>query len=164
MKLYELTGKIKELEAILADSGGEISDEMIKEMEETQASLEEKVEGYMKVLATLLSNSTAADDEVRRLKTIATRYKNAHTRLKSYLLMMLEEVGINKVETPFGTCSIRTAGVPKLVLKVGVDDLPDDLCKFSREPDNEKIRSAVEEKGGESEYAELHKSTYLRIS
>ena len=164
MKLYELTGKIKELEELLFESGGEISDEMIKEMEETQASLEQKVEGYMKVLATLLSNSTAADDEVRRLKTIAARNKNAHTRLKSYLMMMLEEIGVDKVETPFGTCSIRTAGVAKLVLNTDLDDLPDDLCKFKREPDNEKIRSLIEEGKISSDVAELQKSTYLRIS
>lgn len=82
-------------------------------------------------------------DRMKRLQDRLTRLERRSDSLKELLFKLMQSADIKKLELAEATLSIR-AGVPKVVL---IDDkeIPDALCRFTREPDRRRIMEWLKE-------------------
>jgi hypothetical protein len=87
-----------QIECILEDNGGELTDELAELLTDTELSLKQKADGYRAVMAKFDHKADAADKEIKRLQDIKKAAKNAKERLKEYILGVMGAFGIKKLE------------------------------------------------------------------
>jgi hypothetical protein len=87
-----------QIECILEDNGGELTDELAELLADTELSLKQKADGYRAVMAKFDHKADAADKEIKRLQDIKKAAKNAKERLKEYILGVMGAFGIKKLE------------------------------------------------------------------
>ena len=80
--LYELQGTMLEIEQVLEDNGGELTEELEVLLNDTEMSIKQKCDGYRAVMAKFASRAEIADKEIKRLQEIKKTAKNAEKRLK----------------------------------------------------------------------------------
>ena len=68
--LYQLTNQMAEIEAMLEETGGEITPELEAVWNETSESLPQKVDGYNQVLRNLTAYASNLADEIKRLQAL----------------------------------------------------------------------------------------------
>lgn len=81
-------------------------------------------------------------DRADELKGRKDRFERRVDALRDLLLKMMNAADQLSIELPEATLSVR-AGQPKLVGDGDAAELPESLCKISREPDRTKIRDAL---------------------
>lgn len=106
--LYELQGTMQEIEQVLEENGGELTEELAMLLNDTEMSIKQKCDGYRAVMAKFASRAEIADKEIKRLQEIKKTAKNAEKRLKEHVLAVMGAYGIKKIEGDL--CSMtRTA-------------------------------------------------------
>ena len=96
--LYELQGTMYQIEQELDDNGGELTDELVVLLTDTELSIKQKADGYRAVMAKFNDRADAADKEIKRLQDIKKAAKNAEKRLKEYILGVMGIYGLKKIE------------------------------------------------------------------
>lgn len=104
MKLYELTGKYAELQALIEDGDSEAVADTLESLE---GAIEEKVDAIHRVHQNLQSDIDALKAEEKRLQERRRTLENEQKRLKEYTEEQLQKAGIKKVKTVIGTVSLR---------------------------------------------------------
>lgn len=89
--------------------------------------------------AKALQDGTA--ERLSELQERKLRFARRIESLRSLAFKMMDAAGLPSKELPEATLSIRK-GQPKLI-EGDVNELPDELCKISREPDRAKIKDAL---------------------
>lgn len=69
------------------------------------------------------------------------RYDRRDEGFRKLIFNLLQHAGLKKLEIPEATFSIRN-GSPKVIITDEMN-LPDDLCRYKREPDKSKIKAAL---------------------
>lgn len=106
--LYELQGTMLQIEQELDDNGGELTDELVALLSDTELSIKQKADGYRAVIAKFSDKADAVDKEIKRLQALKKTANNAVERLKEYILRVMGTYGIKKIEGEY--CSMtRTA-------------------------------------------------------
>lgn len=106
--LYELQGTMLQIEQELDDNGGELTDELVVLLSDTELSIKQKADGYRAVIAKFSDKADAVDKEIKRLQALKKTANNAVERLKEYILRVMGTYGIKKIEGEY--CSMtRTA-------------------------------------------------------
>mgnify|MGYP000105758890 CR=1 FL=1 len=102
MKLYELTSDLIELENL------DLDDESIADtLEAVSGEFNDKAVAILKFTENMNSDIESLSHEIKRLQERKKLFENRKARIREYLLYNLEKSGINKIECPFFTASIR---------------------------------------------------------
>ena len=104
MNLYELTGEYKRLLDVEAD----VSEEAFADtLESIEGEIEEKVDGYGKVITSLLAEAGAIKEEEKRLADKRNVLENRASRLKENLEQAMISLDKDKIKTTLFTASFR---------------------------------------------------------
>jgi len=103
--IYQLTREAQGLASLLSE--GEITPELETSLIINQTELQTKAINYGYVIKSFESDIDTIDSEIKRLQGLKKVRDNAITRMKSALLEAMQVYGIEKVESPTLTLSIR---------------------------------------------------------
>ena len=171
--LYELGEEFADLERILTDAEGDISDaDFERFIDEWLASLgervEKKVDGYCVFIRELQLSAVRRQLEAERLNDLAKADENKANQLKARLKAFFETRGIQKLKTDRFNVAIQNNGgkVPLIVsaeAEANPQELPEEFHRVKFEVDRTAIYEALE-RGDELDFAELGtRGTHLRI-
>lgn len=97
-----------QIEQELEENGGELTDELVVLLTDTEVSIKQKADGYRAVIAKFNDKVDAVDKEIKRLQDIKKTAKNSVERIKEYVLGIMGIYGIKKIEGELCTMT-RTA-------------------------------------------------------
>lgn len=86
------------IEAMLEESGGELTPEIEQEMQENEESLRSKVDAYSCVIRKLSAQSLNIGNEIKRLQEMKRTTDNSVKRIKEHILNCMEVWNIKKLE------------------------------------------------------------------
>ncbi len=97
------------------------------------------IESYRQEVVALVKGTDLILDDLLQRKRRFERRDEALRRLMFNLLQMTQ---LRTIELPQATLSLK-AGIPRVMI-TDESALPDDLCRFRREPDKPKIKAALQ--------------------
>ena len=158
--LYELTNNYENLLNMLYDE--EIDEEMILDtLESIEGEIEDKADGYAKIIKELEAKKKARKDEAKRLTDSAKVFENRVNTLKNNLYNSMKQTGKTKFATNLFTFNIAKNGGKQALTIDG--EVPEEYTKTIIENDNDKIRADLES-GKELSFAHLEpRGESLRI-
>jgi hypothetical protein len=133
-------------------------------MEALSMDIEDKADGYAKVIRQLEANVAACKAEIQRLKTTATTMENNIKRMKENLQDAMEVTGKRKFKTPLFSFSVQK-NPPSLVLdEVDTARIPADYL-IPQEPkiDTAKLKTDIKAGKDLDGIAHLESGYSLRI-
>ena len=153
--IYEISDDMAALDALLAETGGEITPEAEAAFDqfeaELSANLTTKVDGYCALIAEIDARAAARKAEAKRLADRAKADERTADALRERLRFVWEQRKLGKVETDRFTVSLsKNGGKQPLDIRCGVEDLPSWAVKTETvvTADKEAIRSRLD--SGES--------------
>ena len=158
--LYQLT---QNYDAVLNMLYDEDTDEqmILDTLEAIEGEIEEKADGYAKIIKELESKKNARKEEAKRLTESAKAFENRVNILKQNLYNSMKQTGKTKFTTDLFTFNIAKNGGKQTLTIDG--EVPTEYTKTIIENDTEKIRQALEE-GQELNFAHLEpRGESLRI-
>lgn len=126
MKLYEITDALLQVEDLL-EAGEDVQDTI----DALQLSMEDKIEGLVKVIRNFEASAEAKKNEAKRLKEQAEKDQANADRLKDWIKLNLIRLGKKKVETDLFKVTVTK---PREKVEVDETRLPDDYFIIKREP------------------------------
>jgi len=120
-------------------------DELTECLDSIEGAFNEKAGNVLAVLATLDSDVSVIDEQIKRLSSLKKSIVGNNDRLKEYLRYNMEMSGITKIEHPFFKA---TLGKPSQVVNVVDQDLlPDEFVNVvtTVKPDLNAIKEALKE-------------------
>lgn len=126
MKLYEITDVLLQVEDLL-EAGEDVQDTL----DALQLSLEDKIEGLVKVIRNFEASAEAKKNEAKRLKEEAEKDQANADRLKDWIKLNLIRLGKKKVETDLFKVTVTK---PREKIEIDETRLPDDYFIIKREP------------------------------
>ncbi len=139
--LYQLETNYKAVFNMLCDE--EADEQMIVDtLESIDGEIEEKADGYAKIIKELESKRDARKIEADRLRNSAKVFDNRINTLKQRLFDTMKEVGKPKFTTNLFSFSIAKNGGKQPLTIDG--EVPEEYTKTIVENDTEKIRQALE--------------------
>ena len=161
--LYELTEDYMNLLELAEDP--DIDEQaFIDTLEGIEGALEDKAEGYAKVIRTLEGDAAACDAESKRLRNKKQAIERNIDRMKKALQYAMETTGKTKFKTPLFSFNIQK-NTPSVVMdEQYIENIPDRfLIHKDPEINRAAIKSAIkagEDVGG---IAHLEQTESLRI-
>ena len=147
MKLYELTRDYMILQAMLEDPE-EDSDAIEKMMESLEGEIEDKADGYAKVIRNMEGSMEAIKAEIEQLQNKKNLLDSGIKRLKNNLQQAMVATGKTKFKTDLFSFNIqKNGGALPVIVTVDTADLPDDLVIIQEKPDLKAISKYIEETG-----------------
>ena len=163
-KLFELTKDFLEAKEMLYDEEKD-TETVLNTLDCIDCMIEEKADGYAKILQYIYGDISTVDNEIKRLTKIKKMLENRSKDLKEHLKQCMEVTGKTKFKTALYSFSIQKNGsVNPLKIDVDVKDIPQEyLIPQPPKPDTNAIRKALEE-GEVLPFAHLEeRGTSLRI-
>lgn len=152
MKLYELTGQFLELMDMLED---EDCDEqcIMDTLESLEYEIEEKADGYAKIIKSIESDINGLGKEIDRLSNRKKIFENRIKWLKQNLEMSMRAIGKRKFTTDLFSFGIqKNGGKRKLTVDVDIENIPEDYrIKQPDVIDGDKARDYLKENGLEGQ-------------
>lgn len=160
MTLYELTEDYMNLLELAEDP--DIDEQaFVDTLEGIEGALEDKADGYAKVIRTLEGDAAACDAESKRLRNKKQTIENNIKRMKKALQYAMETTGKTKFKTPLFSFGIQKNGYSVSILDES--KIPDKYL-IPQEPQVDKRAIVADLKGGEQySWAELVQTKSLRI-
>lgn len=160
LSLYELTNNYDEVLNMIYDE--EIDEEMILDtLESIEGEIEDKADGYAKIIKDLEAKKVARKEEAKRLNESAKVFENRVNSLKQNLFNAMKQTGKGNFTTNLFTFSIAKNGGKQALTIDG--EVPEEYTKTIIENDTDKIREALEA-GQELSFAHLEpRGESLRI-
>ena len=158
--LYELTNDYMNLLELAEDP--DIDEQAFMDtLEGIDGALEDKAEGYAKVIRTLEGDAAACDAESKRLRNKKQTIENNIKRMKTALQYAMETTGKTKFKTALFSFGIQKNGYSVSILDES--KIPDKYL-IPQEPQVDKRAIVADLKGGEQySWAELVQTKSLRI-
>lgn len=158
--IYQLTANYENVLSMIYDE--EIDEQMILDtLESIEGEIEDKADGYAKIIKELEAKQNARKEEAKRLNESAKVFENRVKALKINLYNAMKTTGKTKFATDLFSFNIaKNGGKQSLVID---SDVPKEYTKTIIENDTDKIRQALEE-GKELPFAHLEpRGESLRI-
>jgi len=159
--LYKINEKMLTLLNDIEANEGELTDEVINQLEITNDELQTKSESYLAVIKNRESLNTQIDEEVKRLQAMKKANNNLVLRLKNSLLNAVNifgefEVGLIK----FGLRKSTTVEVTGIV-----NELPKEFktVKVTEQPNKAEIKKSLQ-RGEQIEGCALITNYNLKIN
>lgn len=160
MTLYEITGQFVELLTWAEDP--DVDEQAFQDtLESLTAEIEEKADGYAKIIRQLQGEVEAIKAEVDRLTNRKTAIENHITFMKKNLEQSMIATGKEKFKTELFSFNIQN-NPSSVVLDVDEDMVPDQYSVISKKVDKKGILQAIKN-GEEIKFAHLEQSRSLRI-
>lgn len=160
MTLYEITGRFVELLTWAEDP--DVDEQAFQDtLESLTAEIEEKADGYAKIIRQLQGEVEAIKAEVDRLTNRKTAIENHITFMKKNLEQSMIATGKEKFKTELFSFNIQN-NPASVVLDVDEDKVPDQYSVITKKVDKKGILQAIKN-GEEIEFAHLEQSRSLRI-
>lgn len=158
--LYELTNDWNTVANMLYDE--EIDEQMVLDtLESIEGDIEDKADGYAKIIKELEVKAKARKEESKRLIDSSKTFENKVKFLKQNLFNFMKETGKTKFTTDLFSFNIAKNGGKQALTIDG--DVPKEYTKTVIENDTDKIRQALEN-GENLSFAHLEpRSESLRI-
>lgn len=112
--LYELTDLLLQIDAELEESGGELTPEIEALLDATEGKFDAKVESICRYRQDLRAQAKGAKEEYDRLRGLARMRQTKADSLDSYLKLMMERMGRDKVETAHFKVRIQANSSPSI--------------------------------------------------
>ena len=147
MKLYELTEQFLALQDLVYDP--EVDDQVLQDtMDGLWGEIEEKADGYAKIIKGMQGDIEALKEEENRLAARRKALENRQQALKSNLEANMREMGKTKFKTALFSFNIqKKGGLQPLVIDGLLEDIPGKyLVPQPPVPNNEAIRKLLDEK------------------
>lgn len=123
MKLYELVGQYRALEAL--ESSEDIPPEVIRDtLEGLEGQLQEKATNVALFIRNLVSTADAIYEAANKMRERADRLKARSDALYEYLLFNMQASGISKIESPYFSLIVKKN--PPTVVIDNEADIPSD--------------------------------------
>lgn len=100
--LFQLSADMAAVEDALWENGGELTEELAAQLQETEQSLVKKTDGYISLLQSLSAQESmmkVQKDRYAKLEKIAA---NAQKRIREHLKFNMDAFGIEKLEGTIG--------------------------------------------------------------
>lgn len=151
MNIYELTGQWLELLQMAEDP--EVDDEIIEDtMESLEFEIEEKAEGYAKIIKSLEGQIDLIKSEKNRLDLRQKALQGRMQDIKCTLETTMRVTGKTKIKTPLFNIGIqKNGGRQPLILTCDDEQLPDEFVKIQKIKDDKAIREYLDS-GQRSEF------------
>ena len=113
MNIFEIQTNLQNIFKEIEDNDGEITPELMAELDSAECTLKEKVEGYTSYIKTLENDVNLIDAEVARLKKLKETKKKIIDKLKAILIEVIQAYGETKkngvkyIDYNTGTVSLR---------------------------------------------------------
>lgn len=159
--LYDITLQYREmLEKMLdtASEDGEVDEQVMHELTQTQDALEVKAENCAAMYLEIDSEVERIKRFEGKIKTRRERLQNRRDRLKEYIDRNLTAAQIERIEGAFVNISYRKSE------KVEIDneaEIPEEYWRVTKEPDKTAIKQAL--KAGISMGAHLEPTKSIQI-
>ena len=139
--LYQLTNDYENVLNMLYDE--DIDEQMILDtLEGIEGEIENKADGYAKIIKELEAKRDARKAEVKRLTESAKVFENRANVLKQNLFNTMKQTGKTKFATDLFSFNIVKNGGKQALTIDG--DVPEEYTKTIIENDTDKIRQALE--------------------
>lgn len=152
MKLYELTGQFLELMDMLEDE--DVEEQVIMDtLEGVEGEIEQKADGYAKIMKSIESDVEGLDKEISRLTARKKTFENRIKWLKQNLQMCMIATGKRKFTTDLFSFGIqKNGGKRKLTVDVEIDNIPEEYrIKQPDTVDGDKLRDYLKDNGLEGQ-------------
>lgn len=158
--LYELTNDWNTVANMLYDE--DVDEKMVLDtLESIEGDIEDKADGYAKIIKELEAKAKARKEEAKRLSDSSKTFENKVKFLKQNLFNTMKETGKTKFTTDLFSFNIAKNGGKQVLTIDG--DVPKEYTKTIIENDTDKIRQALE-KGEKLPFAHLEpRGESLRI-
>ena len=144
MNLYQLTSDYETVLNMLYDE--EIDEQMILDtLEGIEGEIEDKADGYAKIIRELLSDAEKVKNEKLRLEARQKSFENKAKLLKKNLEKTLIQIGKTKFKTELFSFSVQKNGGKLPLIIDEIKEVPEEYFKHTeKELDNTKIREAID--------------------
>lgn len=161
ISLYKINENMLSLLGVIEANDGELTDEVLEQLEINNEELQTKSESYLSVIKNREALNTQIDDELKRLQAMKKANNNLVLRLKNSLLNAVNifgefEVGLIK----FGIRKSTTVEVTGIV-----NDLPKEYktVKVTEQPNKAEIKKSLQ-RGEQIEGCALVTNYNLKIN
>ena len=161
ISLYKINENMLSLLSVIEANEGELTDEVLEQLEINNEELQTKSESYLAVIKNREALNTQIDDELKRLQAMKKANNNLVLRLKNSLLNAVNifgefEVGLIK----FGIRKSTTVEVTGIV-----NDLPKEYktVKVTEQPNKAEIKKSLQ-RGEQIEGCALVTNYNLKIN
>lgn len=147
MGLYKLTEQYQILQDMVYDP--EVDEQTLRDtMEGLWGEIEEKADGYAKIITGMKADIEALKEEEERLYARRKRLDERQKWLKDNLEANMRKIGKTKFKTALFSFNIQKNGGPQtLIIDGPIEDIPGRfLIPQDPVPNNEAIRSLLAEK------------------
>lgn len=160
--LYELTNDWLQLMDMLED--GEVDEDVINDtLEGLDYEIEQKADGYARVIRNLESDVAGLKTEIDRMAKMKTVIENNIARLKKNLQKAMELTGKTKFKTDLFSFNIQNNPSSVVIDAESVDDIPIEyLVTQPPKIDKKKISETIKA-GVDLHFAHLEQTKSLRI-
>lgn len=142
MTLYDLTTEYQNLLELLED--GEAPEEAVSDtLEMVLADINDKAEGYGKVLKQMQADADALKAEKMRIASKQSAIEKNIDRLRTALLRAMQLTNQKSIKTPLFSFSTRTTS--KVFLDVAEDQLPTEFQKVTVKADTKGIEKFMKD-------------------
>lgn len=113
--LYQISGELLNIFDTIEENGGEVSDELLSQLEITKDNLVEKLDSYVKLIKHYESNQVACKTEKKRVDELKKSYESKIENLKTRVLDAVkmfgntDKKGITRIELPTFKLSTRSS-------------------------------------------------------
>ena len=143
MTLYELTSEFLQLQALLEDPDID-ADVITDSMEAINMDLEDKADGYAKVIRNMEGSLAAIKTEQERLANKKNLLEAGIKRLKDNLQESMIATGKKKFKTNLFSFNVqKNGGADPVIVDVETSELPDDLVIITEAPDKKAIAALL---------------------
>ena len=139
--LYEITQNMKMLTSYLDEEDFD-SDVYENTLDLIKTELNNKSTSLIHVIKNIESDETMLDNEIKRLKAIKDRKSKNLKDVKEYIKVCMEQMGLNKIETPIGNFSLRKSESVDIINPVKIPaQYLNTVVEYK--PDKVKIKEAI---------------------
>lgn len=144
--LYELTDVFLNLWELIDDPEAD-EDVILDTLEGIDGEIEDKADGYAKVIAQANAEAAALKSEALRITNRRKTIENNISRMKASLQNAMELTGKTKFKTSLFSFSVANNGgkAPIVIDDIDPDKLPEEYKIVTISPNTEAIRNALEE-------------------
>ena len=144
MNIYELTAEYMALQEAFEQD----DDTVAALLADTDKAIENKADGYAKVIKNFEADIEGLKSEIRRLSDKKVVLENAIQRLKDTLKQAMVITGKTKFKTQLFSFGIqKNGGALPIYLIVPEEQIPDEFMKITRTPDKKAMADYIMETG-----------------
>jgi hypothetical protein len=139
--LYAISAEIRNL--IDATGDGELTPEVLEQLEALEMSLEDKTTAYCVLVREAIADQARYQAEIDRLNAARGTAANAERSLKERLTQGLQLAGIKRLDLPLFKVWLQR-GPGSIEVTCLAEDLPTSLQRVKVEPDKSKIKDYLD--------------------